>query len=597
MDAKLTSHATTSVNVPSVASEAISDDVQRSEMLAYYWRKGIPSVVLAIVTLLLAGYSYSFVQPNIKQRYRDICARNFLLLEGNSPDQKKPEKSEPKQPWQVETEGNDSENNASKRGSDARRRLLEQTQLCLRRLIIWDKSDDSIRYQSAQVANLLADWWLDRARSIPLGEGNQNEIASLVASSLAERKKAADAMRAVQKLEGKYAAKALLWTTRQRLHDNLELPSDEIATAATRVSELLAKVETSSTDELKLEAGACLAETFVRRTLNVSSLDRFDNDAKENESKAIELQPQVLSIFDDAPNASIEDLAWVAEAKSVTDLAAGQAMATRALQAFWAKGQNDSVSVETLIAVFRSLILVNSIKESQVFLSERIQQIAPFEQARFRSLAAAACLRQIVLNTIAADTQGSDSTQACLALFSMSLQLNPESEQALEMLVAVSTPAKLDASSSRMKKLLGMNSEVDKSGRTDPALDGGLRLLLSACVGFHESPISDVALANLKTAVKTTVVHAVVASRLATRLVASDSIRVEEAIRWTNAINVASPEVLVAWSERAKLHLQNKEYSKAIECFEFLLGKLPGNEQLVEAIKAAKSQLTSEGAR
>ena len=597
MDAKLTSHATTSVNVLSVASEAISDDVQRSEMLAYYWQKGIPSVVLAIVTLLLAGYSYWFVQPNIKQRYRDICARNFLLLEGNSPDQKKPEKSEPKQPWQVETEENDSASDASKHGSDARRRLLEQTQLCLRRLIIWDKSDDSVRYQSAHVANLLADWYLDRARSLPRGEENQDEMGSLVSRSLAEQKKAADAMRAVQKLEGKYAANALLWITRQRLHDNLELPSDEIATAATRVSELLAKIEKSSADELKLEAGACLAEMFVRRTLRVSSLDRFDNDAKENESNAIELQPQVLSIFDDAPNASIEDLAWVAEAKSVTDLAAGQAMATRAMQAFWAKGQNDSVSVETLIAVFRSLILVNSIKESQVFLSERIQQIAPFEEARFRSLAAAACLRQIVLNTIVADTQGTNSTQACLALFSMSLQLNPESEQALAILEVVSNPSKLDASSNRMKKLMGMSSEADKSGRTDPALDGGLRLLLSASVGLQESPLSDLAVANLTSAVKATVVHAVVASRLATRLVASDSIRVEDAIRWINAINVASPEVLVAWSERAKLHLQSKEYSKAIECYEFLLGKLPGNEQLVEAIEAAKSQLTSEGAR
>ncbi len=584
-------------NEHGVASGPAADDAQRAEMLAYYWRKGIPSVVLAIVTLVLAGYSYWFVQPNVKQRYRDICARNFLLLEGNSPDQKKPDKSETTQPWQVETDGNDSANDASKRGSDVRRRLLEQTQLCLRRLIIWDKTDDSVRYQSAQVANLLADWYLDRARALPRGEGSQDEMGSLASRSLAERKKAADAMRAVQKLEGKYAAKAILWTTRQRLHDNLELSPDELETIATRVNELLAKEEDSA-DDLKAEAGACLAEIFVRRSLSVASLDRVDNapklnKAKENEAKAFELNPQVLSFFDTAINTSIADLAWAAEAKSITDVTAGQAMATRAMQAFWAKGENESDSVETLIAVFRSLILVNSIKESQVFLSERIQQIATFEQARFRSLAAAACLRQIMLTTMA-EPQGTDSAQACQALFAMSLQLNPESEQALAMLEMVSNPSKIDASSLRLKILMRMSSEPAMSGPTDPALDGGMRAMLIASVGLHEFPISDVALANLTTAVKASAVHGIVASRFAIRLVASDSIRVEEAIRWISAINVASPEVLVAWSDRAKLHMQNKEFAKAIECYEFLLGKLPGNEQLVEAIDAAKSQLGGE---
>ncbi|MCY2982808.1 MAG: hypothetical protein NTY15_04135 [Planctomycetota bacterium] len=588
----MTSHVTTPTNEPSVASGPAADDAHRAEMLAYYWQKGIPSVILAIVTLVLAGYSYWFVQPNVKQRYRDLCARNFLLLEGNSPDLKKPEKNETKQPWQFETNDNNSATDASQRGSDERRRLLEQTQLCLRRLIIGDKSDDSVRYQSALVANLLADWYLDRARALPPGEGNQDDMGSLVSRSLAERKKAADAMRAVQKLDGKFAAKALLWTTRQQLHDNLELPPDELATMATRISELLANGD-GSAEEIKVEVGACLAEIFVRRSLSVASLDRVDKEATENKVETLEIQPQVLSFFDTAKNASIADLAWAAEAMSIVDLTAGQAMATRAMQAFWAKGENDPVSVETLVSVFRSLILVNSIKESQVLLSERIPQIAPFEQARFRSLAAAACLRQIVLNAIA-DKQGTDSTQTCPVLFSLSLQLNPESEQALAMLEMVSNPMKLEASSLRMKKLMGMSVEGAKLGRTDPGLDGGMRSLLSASVGLHESPISDEALSNLTAAVKATAVHGIVASRLAMRLVASESIRVEEAIRWIGAINVASPEVLGAWSDRAKLHLQNKEYAKAIECYEFMLGKLPGNEQVVEAIEAAKSQLNGE---
>lgn len=328
MEAKLTSHATTPANDLSVAVGPIADDAQRDEMLNYYWRKGIPSVVLAIVTIVLALYSYGFVQPNVKQRYRDICARNFLLLEGNSPEKKTAAKSDAVQPWQVESEKNDSVNAASIAGSDERRRLLEQTQLCLRRLIIWDKTDDSVRYQSAQVSNLLADWHLDRARSLPTDVNNAEELSMLVSRSLAERKKAADGMRTVQKLDGKFAIQAQLWTARQRLQDTGDLPLDELNAIAARVSELLAKEE-SITEEVKAEAYSLLAQLFVRGSLGVSNL--------ETAKLQTELQPQVLPFFDTAENAKIADLAWAAEARAITDLAAGQAIATRALQAFWEK--------------------------------------------------------------------------------------------------------------------------------------------------------------------------------------------------------------------------------------------------------------------
>ena len=554
-------------------------------MLAYYWRKGIPSIVLAIVTVLLAGYSYWFVQPNIKQRYRDICTRNFSLLEGNIPDQKKSETSEPKQPWQVETEESDTANDASKRGSPERRRLLEQTQLCLRRLTIWDKSDDSVRYQSAQVANHLADWYLDRARTLPPGEVDRDETGLLLSRSLAERKKAADAMRAVQKLGGKFAFKAYLWTTRQRLQDNLELPSGELDAITTRISNLLA-TEENNADGVKSDAYAMLAEVFVRQSLLVSRLAAVDGQT--------ELLPQVLSFFETAQDVSVVDLAWAAEAKSMSDIAAGQTIATRALQVFWGKADEESTSVENLVAVFRCLILVNSIKEGQVFVSERIQQVAAFEQSRFRSLTAAACLRQIMLKANA-DTRDTGSAQACQALFSMSLQLNPESEQVLAMLEMVSNPSTLETSSLRLKELMGLAPQSAESGRAAPAMDGGLRSLLDASVGLHDGTVSDAALGNLTAAVKATRVHGIVASRLAMRLAESSSIRVDEAIRWMSAINVAAPEVLVAWSDRARLHLMAKEYAKAIECYELLLGKLPGNEQLVEAIDAARSQLKGNG--
>ena len=60
------------------------------------------------------------------------------------------------------------------------------------------------------------------------------------------------------------------------------------------------------------------------------------------------------------------------------------------------------------------------------------------------------------------------------------------------------------------------------------------------------------------------------------------------AIRLLRTINTAVPEVLAAWSDRASLHLKIMQYAEAIECYEFLIEKLPGNEQLGEALDAAR---------
>lgn len=237
-------------------------------------------------------------------------------------------------------------------------------------------------------------------------------------------------------------------------------------------------------------------------------------------------------------------------------------------------------------------MLVNSIKEGQVFLSERLPQLAAFEQPRFRSHTAAACLRQILLNSLA-NKKGNESVQVSQSLFLMSLQLNPESEQALALLDVICQSSNRETSALRLKELMGLAADSTVLGRSDPALDGGLRSLLKASVGLRDKPISDVAFADLTAAIKATPVNGIVASRFAVRLLTSDSIQAEEAIKWMRAINVAAPEVLIAWSERAKLHLLKKEYSNAVECYEFLLEKLPGNEQLIEAMDAAKSQLTA----
>ena len=98
----------------------------------------------------------------------------------------------------------------------------------------------------------------------------------------------------------------------------------------------------------------------------------------------------------------------------------------------------------------------------------------------------------------------------------------------------------------------------------------------------------------LVAALKASPAYGVVASRLAMRMNASGAVNSELAIRWLKTINFASPEVLVAWSDRASLHLKEKQFNEAIECYELMLEKLPGNEQVMEALEGAK-KLSGEG--
>ena len=80
------------------------------------------------------------------------------------------------------------------------------------------------------------------------------------------------------------------------------------------------------------------------------------------------------------------------------------------------------------------------------------------------------------------------------------------------------------------------------------------------------------------------------------RMNGSGAVSSELAIRWLKTINDAVPEVLVAWSDRASLHLKNRQFAEAIECYEFLLVKLPGNEQISESLEAARTQRARETA-
>ncbi len=579
-------------------SSSASESTVHGVEVPKFFRAGVPAIVLSIVAILFIGvstHSFFIVQPGILQRYRDICERNLQALE----QEKEPPTREG---LRFETpEVVDSNEVAGER-----RRLLEQTHFCLRRLIMSDNKDDALRFQSANVCDQLADWYLNQARSVSQEEPNNERVREIVARSQVERKKAADAMRVTLKLNGSYADEASLWLTRRQLVENFDLLPAELDTVAERVAKIMSTESYSANTSKNPDATQLLGQIRVLQALSFKielSLDvriKFLKEADRLFTNS-ELTHRATKI-------TVEMQGWATEAKVALDPVAGQEVANNALPFFWAIRDTDSLSVESLASVFQCLLAINSIKESQLFLSDNLRQLSPIDHAKFRALTAAGALRHIASRTIyemssslaqrvdngQRENVGTVDTQAASrldAVISMAIQLNPDSLELLALLERFAKPGDDDVMAMRLKEELGLNG-VEQDPRLGPVpLEQGSISFLSAVIGLGSGKVDKSIEGELVTAVKTSPAYAVVACRLLMRMVSAESLSSSDAIRWLKTINVASPEVLVAWSNRANLHLRDKQFQEAIVCYEFLLEKLPGNEQLTEALEAAKKQL------
>ena len=544
--------------------------MERDALLAYYWRKGIPSIVLAVVTALLAGYSYWFVQPNIQQRYRDICSRNFQLLVVDSVDLQVASGDR-----EVER---DSQPAVNVRDSEERRRLLEQTHLCLRRLIIWDNSDDALRFQSGRVSDLLADWYLKRARAIPIEKLNGDELATLLGHSRSERQKATEVMRSVQKRNGRFSDKASLWLAHRQLVDIHELPTADLDAVAERV----VKISNNT------YATHLLRQVWVLQALSCR------NDMPVGER--LMLLQAVDSLFESSATYSIESLGWAAEAKSSVDAAAAKELGNQTLQMFWASRDRATLSVESLTAVFRCLLVINSVREGQLFLSEQLKEVSPIDEPRLRALTAAAALRHVVSIALQRKDDGVAGTADGLAaampmlVLSMAVQLNPESLELLALLEKFTKAENQEPTVVWLKRELSSVAGVESNRGMPAAVDLAMKSLLNAVIGLGTGVVDKSTEDALTEAVKTSPAYGVVASGLVMRLVSSESMSIADAIRCLRTMNTAAPDVLVAWSDRARLHMENRQVADAIECYEYLIEKLPGNKQIGEALELAKKR-------
>ena len=527
--------------------------------LEEHWRKGIPTLVLLLLATFVSCYYYLLVKPGIQKRYSAIIQTNLKRIGMNGID--------------ANADPNTTNTELS---SKERIEILQETQLSLRRLVGWNPSDDSVHYRYGIVSHELASSYLREALSS--GEVARPQFLGLAKN---QQQNATSAMERVRKINNMFAPKASLWLAHEKIADNVAMSNSDLLSIEETIRPLL------ENESIASSAKPTLAQVLVERALRHSS----ELDLAKRLSLLAEAD-QLLRT--DSPN-DLKSLGIQAEAVAIVDLAKAQEYASKTLQQFWSTREAETQTTESLAAVFRCLLIINSFKEGQVFLSEQLQQLSFLDQPRFRALTAASALRHVMTIAIragATPTGAANSSKDAEAVLSLAIQLAPESPELISLLQAIAKLEDSDPIISWLKKELTMKETATNGPRLGSNVsETGIGPFFKAVIGLGHGDLGESTTSALATATKLSPAYGVAASRLVMQMALSDSVSVEVAIRWLRTINSSSPDVLVAWSDRASLHLKNKQPAEAIECLEFLIKKLPGNPQIVEALDAAKRQL------
>lgn len=563
-----------------------------------YFKNSIPSIVLAIVTVVLSALSFWYVQPNILERYRSILNQNFtdlglsdLSSRGSTFDS-------------TESILPSFDNKTAKPSSlstvlslENRKRLLIETQLCLRRLAIYDNRDDSVRYRSAIVAQALADLCREQARNAVGQDARSSDIAQYLSRERSEINRAIESMQAAQRLKGPNALGAALWLSERKLQD-ASLGFERLDDLEATVRALLEGVN-SSPPNAASESSADHKGRLLVLLAKILTIRSLKLDDTINNERRLALLSEAVALSELVNSDSLSFLSWRALSKIPFDKERARDWGWGAVQDFWSRGAIDQTGAEELDSVFRSLLVGENIEEAQTFIFNQLKKLPGFEQPRFRELAAATCLRQLVANQlIENDTNKNASPKlrrlddaknlaADYVLLDLAIRLQPEINGLPELLIEI---AKRDSNDSLSKQ----NALSEFVWRVIETSDReGLRGIVEAIKKARLQDFAGVTQAIERVA-QDDMAFGMLATKVVMTLVNSDSgtnaIDQSMAVHWLQAINKYSEAVLSAWFARGNLHLKAKEFDQAIECFELLSKRVPDSQQVRELLDTARAK-------
>lgn len=302
-----------------------------------YFRWGIPSLVLAFVTITLATYSVAWVQPNLRSNYRKFCDSQLAFLK-------------------IPTDHSNSTETAFELSSISdplalKRRIndLEKLQLALKRLVFWNKDDANSRHQLAMTSLALHETAFTLAQLLPQDDPDKPRFLAESGNALAA---ATDAMRAVARLNSEHALNANLWLSNQKLDtSNLTL-------------EQLQELET----QLLAWNGDSDPSTYFLSVLCSSQWKQATHPTPQNDSDRIDSIKRCHSFINKAAKPSIALKTLQAKCDIMLAEPKAKQTAQAILDEYGVSISESSIDSEHVSCIYEALLLTGEIVEAQSYL-------------------------------------------------------------------------------------------------------------------------------------------------------------------------------------------------------------------------------------
>jgi tetratricopeptide (TPR) repeat protein len=400
-----------------------------------YWRWGLPSLVLAIITISLALVSQFYTQPRILTRYQRIVQR---AMERHSASGDLP--SESATPSEFRTR-RDRPNDTETRGSEAfpLREIdeLRNAELASQRLVVEQPTDANHRYAVARIGLMLSNGYWELARSSSRVD-DQIARSSFEQLAMVARGRAEDAMRSALRYPGLGSLRAEKWILTDRLHRMSVFSHDSIALLESVIqrAEALSTQSPNDRDWLHLlgRGRVMLALSPVTEASKQERLTLLEQGERAFK-QCFEMDRDTS---DELKRSAFVDHVWMAEAIAATDIDqsvqwAKESVLNRIPQSS-ATGPIGTEGIEEIDALFRALLLMGSPEEALAAFESRRDQLNGFDRSLLQSLIASSCVRVVLLRTLLPEAIGQRTSEGRLVRLAM--QLAPNSADAIALLEA-----------------------------------------------------------------------------------------------------------------------------------------------------------------
>ncbi len=538
-----------------------------------YWRWGIPSLILAVVTILLSALSLFWVGPRIIPNYKSMLKQSMDSLV-----------QDPSVAPKIESPENSTAPSSESMSFGAdRSKLLERSDelkratLIAKRLMFHDPQDPMPKWSLAQLEMASQSNWVALA-SLSDEVSTSEERVRWMELANAARDRSMSEFKAASLLQGEFADRARLWLIRDQV-DRLValLPAGEID-----LESLIQDCQVASFGtELQREARHVRGQIRVMQALAWES--PADTDQRRRWLSEAQRELADAEILEESVSM------WKAESVAIEEGAEQERIARQGMRSIMSRSaRGERLSLLEVDAGFRAMLVVGSLAEATAFATSRLPDFSPDEKQRLRKTVAAGLLRTLVCKAYFGDS--TYTRLSASKLFAMAVRVAPDSPSVAQLFSRLIKPM---ASDSILASAPIVRSVRDAAGtdQADAALSVLLEWLQQRVAGENdEGDGLAPELELLKNDSGLLIGSVPVISQLLTNATI-DYPQARAMLSSLLEVNDRTPDL---WLSRGLIAMQHGDYDTAIESFRSLEVLGVSNARVQQLLEEAQSRKAAE---